>query len=166
MRANSCIAIRFNWRWVASSESARLTRACWIWTNGVPLAARTARTSAMAISSGTSNASISTFSLGRRRTEYSTSNRASLSNRGSCIELLRFHSTAEMQLAPVTRLVRNRAHQFGNVGAVQLVHKRAEKFLFHQFPPWRFPQEFLHRFFVFLRLEAACAVDQNAAWLQ
>src|SRR6478672_7836701 len=106
----------------------------------------------MAISSGTSKASINTFSLGRRRTEYSTSSRASLSNRGSCIELLRFHSADQMQLVTTLSSLCERALQLGGESSVELVFKRAGKSLVQQLPFWKFAQEFLHRFLVFLGL--------------
>src|SRR3954451_5923176 len=112
----------------------------------------------MAISSGTSNASIRTFSLGRSRTEYSTSKRASLSSRGSCIELLPFHSTGQMQLDRDASS-RDRTRQFRRESSVQLAHDRAGESLFEQLPSWEVHQEFLHVFFVLLSLEAAHSVD-------
>src|SRR3979490_1675894 len=114
----------------------------------MPPAFRTARSSAIVISSGTSNDSISTFSLRLSRIEYSTRRLASWSKRASCIE--RYDSIPRLRcnrtLAPV--LYWRHAFKLRRVSAVKIIFERPAIFLFDQAPVWSFDQQLLHSLFV------------------
>src|SRR5256885_2596191 len=117
MRASSCDAARSSCRSETSKASSRPMRARWTCTNGVAPTFRAARTSAIVISSGTSKASIKTFSLRLSRVEYSTRSFASLSKRASCIE--RYDS---IESAGCNRAPNNLINPFGENG--QLARRR------------------------------------------
>jgi len=55
--------------------------------------------------------------------------------------------------------------QAGNIRAIHAVRKRQQFALVFQFEAGVFAQKFLHNFRVFLRLQAARAVNQNTAGL-
>ena len=117
---------------------------------------RAARISAIVISSGISNASMSTVSLRLRRVEYCTRSFASLSNRASCISP--YHSTS---LVGRNWLMLSAPNKFRCKSAIETVSKRKRMLLFQKTRSQRTVENSAHHLLILLRLEAAGAVNKH-----